>query len=470
MPKPNPLEDLEIEPEVTNKKTPWYKTRVFKISSAILGAIAITLIVLFNKPIGDLLNSLLLKAAKQLKIITLNNFTVPLDSGLIFENGKLKLSPVIPVTRVNTHVAAYFIPTQNDLDFISTRFSLIIGSFEHGAYVADFLKSINPAIITLGYRDIVVMHEAEDTYEDWTEVNQHEDWFIHTVDCDIVPNECTQTNRIQEPVKGGYLMNVASIGWRTHYANYVVNKLNSPSHINYDGVFSDDVWLALPFSGWLNDKHPSKKIRDNWYNNMTGMVSYVKSQLPSGKKIIINTSSPDNTMLGYASGAMNESFVHAPWEADKTFKTITGWKKDVDALIGGLALDKQYLAQSGMLGTNSSPAEKQQMMLFTLSSYLLGSGNKSTYSFKDYHNPGYDKVFFYPEWDVDLGRPTEQYELMTVGNNIYKRKFSKGLVLVNPSNISYTQIDLDKSYRTLDGQIVDSIDMPPHSGVILTNN
>jgi hypothetical protein len=60
--------------------------------------------------------------------------------------------------------------------------------------------------------------------------------------------------------------------------------------------------------------------------------------------------------------------------------------------------------------------------------------------------------------------------LMTVGNNIYKRKFNKGLVLVNPSNISYTQIDLDKTYKTLDGQTVDYIDIPSHSGIILTNN
>lgn len=95
MTTPNPLEDLEIEQksEPINPKTPWYTTRAFKISSIILGGISIILIVLFNQQIGNLLNSLFLKAARQFKTITLNNFIVSPDSGLIYENGKLKLSP-----------------------------------------------------------------------------------------------------------------------------------------------------------------------------------------------------------------------------------------------------------------------------------------------------------------------------------------------------------------------------------------
>ncbi|MBU1082847.1 hypothetical protein KKE14_00160 [Patescibacteria group bacterium] len=95
MTESNPLEDLDITPtsKPIDKKTPWYTTKAFKIGSIILGTISIILIVLFNQQIGNLLNSLFLKAARQFKTITLNNFITSPDSGLVYENGRLKLSP-----------------------------------------------------------------------------------------------------------------------------------------------------------------------------------------------------------------------------------------------------------------------------------------------------------------------------------------------------------------------------------------
>jgi hypothetical protein len=72
---------------------------------------------------------------------------------------------------------------------------------------------------------------------------------------------------------------------------------------------------------------------------------------------------------------------------------------------------------------------------------------------------------YFPEWDVDLGTPVEDYHCRS-GTPFYEREYSKGLVLINPSSES-VQINLGDKYKDLNGVITDKIMLDSHEGEIL---
>jgi hypothetical protein len=70
-----------------------------------------------------------------------------------------------------------------------------------------------------------------------------------------------------------------------------------------------------------------------------------------------------------------------------------------------------------------------------------------------------------PLYDAGIGTPTNDYYIIS-GTRVYSRDFTKAKVLVNPTDQPYS-LTLTKDYTTLDGQIVSSINVEPHTGVIL---
>lgn len=363
-------------------------------------------------------------------------------------------------TKIKLHIPAYFNPTEQDLKLIAEHFSIIIGNIEQGVPFANQLKSLNPGIITLGYRDMVLMETNADVHKDWEIVNEREDWFVHDLNC----NNGTDC-RIRTP-EGRYLMDIENTGWQSYVLNYLKLKLVKEEYENYDGVFLDDVWPALPWSGWMNNLHPSDSFIDNWQENVLTMLAKIKENLPKDKIVVINAGT-NQQALNIVDGIMNEAFVHAPWQKNSEFQTVEEWKKDIDSLIYTMENHKFYLAQSGTVGETNN--EIEEIMMFCLASYLLGAEEKSTFYFKDYHHPGYDKIFFYPEWNIDLGIPIEKYNLVSNQNNIYQREYSKGLVLVNPTNQESPLINLEKNYKNLENEIISKIHVPPYGGIILLN-
>jgi hypothetical protein len=65
---------------------------------------------------------------------------------------------------------------------------------------------------------------------------------------------------------------------------------------------------------------------------------------------------------------------------------------------------------------------------------------------------------------VNIGVPTGSYAKV---GSVYRRSFSNGLVLVNPTTSSAT-VALSGPYTTLSGTVVTSVTLPPHTGQVLT--
>ena len=134
------------------------------------------------------------------------------------------------------HLIAYGLssPVSEERIQQMTKFEVLDTSFRIGPDVAR-IKALNPNIIVLGYKDIMAIQPTD---PDYPEVNQHEDWFLHDIHGDRLINRGW----------GWYAMDVGNPGWRSHYASYEKDKLDS---YPYDGVFADDTWdTFFAGSGW----------------------------------------------------------------------------------------------------------------------------------------------------------------------------------------------------------------------------
>lgn len=111
---------------------------------------------------------------------------------------------------------------------------------------------------------------------------------------------------------------------------------------------------------------------------------------------------------------------------------------------------------------------RDQIMMFGFCSELLGAGSVG-------HNVIYfGEIMNYPDlialWQTlrttDVGDPLATYYKVS-GTSVYARDFVNGKVMVNPSSTPYT-VALSNTYKTLNGQLINSINIQPHTGVILT--
>jgi hypothetical protein len=116
-------------------------------------------------------------------------------------------------------------------------------------------------------------------------------------------------------------------------------------------------------------------------------------------------------------------------------------------------------------------ATNEQMMLYGFSSMMLGikypyPQNSIGFSF----NGAVPAKMFQLEkslHDLDMGAPLSDYYIIP-STHVYTRDFELGRVMVNPTSTPYA-VALPNTCRTLDGQLVNSVNVQPHTGVILTS-
>jgi len=370
----------------------------------------------------------------------------------IVSSGVIEYSPAGP-ERIEKRICAYVSFNDSTASFVASHFDLVIADLD--TVTIDQIKTLNPDIIILGYRDVMAMHTY---YSDWAEVNSHEDWFLHDVN----------GSRLIRNSWGWYAMDVGNSGWRSHYAEYVKNKLQSHP---FDGVFADDVWETLPAGdGWNPWTVPIQnvpvEIKQRWYNDMLGMIRFVKESI-GGKLLIVNTSN-NGDFVNACDGKNEEEFVHPSWYAPDDFSdAYIRWKDKVDSLKNISQSGKYYLASSGtVIPDNPTQADLEKahgIMTYCLASYLLGvKGGNGNFGFNDINSKDGSRGY-YSEFDVPLGYPINDY--YSIGN-IYARDFLNGKVLVNPTLSSSTLL-LEENFKTLDGQVVSNITLGSHSGIIL---
>ena len=308
------------------------------------------------------------------------------------------------------------------------------------------LRSKSSSIQIFGYKDLEYMATY---YDDWAEVNTHEDWFVHD---DV-------GNRIVNHDWGTYLMDVGNSEWRLHWLSYVNNKLGScPA---YNGVFADDVDDALNMA--LFDYAPNTAIFNRWHSDVLSMLEFVKANLLPEKQLIINTGAgwapgqTDSDYLSVVDGMLIEGYFHAPWEDSNSYSKIL--ESQISCLASGSYEGKIMIAESG------STSEDSRLLKWTYATFLLGVNGPDVYWAWAVDS----SVTFNPDFlsitQTNIGSPIGAYYQ---SQNVYMRDFTGGKVLSNPSADPQT-IYLGGGFWLLNNTEIFTLRLEGYSGEILLN-
>jgi hypothetical protein len=328
---------------------------------------------------------------------------------------------------------------ESDIPFIASHFDLIDTSLGKANQIQK-IKSLNPSFKAIFYKDALTHREGAT-----------ESWYVR---------DAQTGSRLINKDWGWYLMDIGNQAYRNSLASSIKNSLaNNPV---FDGVFLDDVWGAATLGEFYREgtkelavlpPHVIKYLHDN----MKLLIIQIKMAI-GRKLLIINTGAFNTDYLALSDGQMYEGFCHANWEAFGEY--YPEWRKMLHRMIIASASGKIYLAQSGIQKW-ATESQTIKTARYCYSMFLLGANSNSFF----YFSKNYRGVTYFPEWDVDIGSPIEDYRARA-GTPLYEREYSKGLVVINPSSES-VQINFGTKYKTRDGAVTDTIRMEDHEGEIL---
>ncbi|MCS7057208.1 MAG: putative glycoside hydrolase family 15 protein [Thermoflexales bacterium] len=240
----------------------------------------------------------------------------------------------------------------------------------------------------------------------------------------------------------------------------------------FEGVLIDDVGVDLirptaapVYTGTQAFSEQQRRAA------VEGLLRTIRARIPD-KLIIIGgyawkdgrafaaRSDEAQTLATLADGIHIAEFLRSPISKTTEFKPEADWKRDIDYLSVASQDNKVVLLTTRLIG---APEELvRQWLSYATASYLLGKNGAHTYFQFDAGDPAYSND---PVLSAPIGAPVEAYTKL--GSGIYQRKFSRGLVLVNPTN-EQKKTTLDGAYQSLQGNPVDaSITMGPRTGIIL---
>ncbi len=340
--------------------------------------------------------------------------------------------------KISKFITAYDFK-ESDIPFIASQFDLMDTYLSKGNQV-ERIKRLNPSFKAVFYKDALA-HQGGPT----------QDWHVR---------DARTGSKLVNKDWNWYLMDIGNLAYRTSLANSIKNGLeNNPI---FDGVFLDDVWGTSTLGGFYREGSKEAAVLPPhiikyWHENMKLLLIQIKMAI--GKKLlIINTGTFNADYLTLSDGQMYEAFCHANWQPHGEY--YTEWQKVLQRMIMASASGKIYLAQSGIT-KDATDSQTTKTAKYCYSMFLLGVNRNSYF----YFSKNYRGVTYFPEWDVDLGAPVEDYHGRTEAP-LFEREYSKGLVIINPSSESF-QTSLGAKYKTLDGNVIDAVSLGSREGEIL---
>jgi len=273
--------------------------------------------------------------------------------------------------------------------------------------------------------------------------------------------------------QGTHLLNVTNSSpkvqgksWNEYLTGFVADELLASGL--WDGVFYDNAWDNITwFAGNDIDLSGNGQIdgflNEKWVDGMKFI--YNKTRELTNDKYIIVGNNNNSTYSGELNGMMFENFPDGNW--GNNMKNYESYYKKL------LPNSKISIVNSNTGNTGKSSDYKT--MRFGITSTLLENGY---YSF-DHGDKDHGQLWWYDEYDVNLGKALNDSESLEQKNNyedgVWKRDFENGLAIVNSSGKKET-IDLGGEYEKIhgtqdsninDGSIVSEITLNEEDGLIL---
>jgi hypothetical protein len=222
--------------------------------------------------------------------------------------------------------------------------------------------------------------------------------------------------------------------WNTYLPQFMHDQVISTGL--WDGIFYDNVWGSVSWVGDGNMDINRDNVKDeaNWLNQewQAGMRTMLAKsrELEGANKIILGNGG--NEYKDYLNGRLIENaYLEIPWN---------GWlytQKNYRDFMANGRDPKITIINNNTNGSGNK--NDYQLMRYGLVSTLLDNGY---YSF-DCGITSHGEIWWYDEYDVDLGQPTSA--AYNVNNNsteiqtgFWRRNFEKGAVFVNSTGETKT--------------------------------
>ena len=195
-------------------------------------------------------------------------------------------------------------------------------------------------------------------------------------------------------------------------------------------------------------------------NAVAARMPVIGNSYESGRKYFtFPTSALDASRMG---GFEAEHWLGTTQPRD--LETPSVWRASVQMLIQAQRHGKHVLINFGDLSSSLA-----QWQAFNVASMMLGNDGSVWLHFDSSNSAGPNS------WQLDapilhlrIGRPTETHKkaIQYFAGHVYLRRYSHGLVVVNPSGHTY-RLSLGGTYTTPTGSKVSHLVMTPYSGTVL---
>ncbi len=298
-----------------------------------------------------------------------------------------------------------------------------------------------------------------DWEDDWAAIKSHSTWFA--VD--------TKGLRLKSSSEY-WMLRIGNAQYRSYEVNYLIDKLLSEP---FDGIYLD---VSMPW--WAEREpfvdsrgqptEPAASIVNAWPDDMLtfhrefraarGAFWHIMNTWPANPGRYDEWGTDLELYLTEVTGVSMDGFGYnrdAPWPE-------ASWKFQINEMRRITGKGKVYLGKCPAVA--STDAARRRLQTFCFASYLLGADGKKAYlfPFMSIGDERYDPTLY----NAPLGTPSGTYTKDT-GKSIYRRAFTTGLVLVNPSGSNYSGVSLGGTYKTLTGQRVTSVTLEPYSAEVL---
>jgi|JI10StandDraft_1071094.scaffolds.fasta_scaffold00117_14 hypothetical protein len=291
--------------------------------------------------------------------------------------------------------------------------------------------------------------------------------YVAKTQLDVLPREALASDRNHDFVKArdweNWLIVPDNPQWLAHVRTMVTKLMAS----DFDGLFVDSMGVAPVASNYtlttaLNPHTNQPYTKAEWLAAELIMLKAIRAAMPAGKKVTLNglaqgtrywaepeAESP-RVLLSAVDGAMSESVWRDAKSGLGAWPTPERWMLDVRMI--------QDVEQRGLMGFwwtkcwsdgNTSNNEPNAAVLvpqwrrFALASHLLAAGPHSYFNFDTVKNdkPKSNAAEYFPEYDAPLGHAVSAMEPID-RSGIYARRFSNGVVVVNPTGESSPELSL----------------------------
>ncbi len=241
---------------------------------------------------------------------------------------------------------------------------------------------------------------------------------------------------------GWYVMDISNPSWREYWAGEVLRQLRANAA---DGVFVDSLFPPSYYGGDKFDPNlpgVDENLEKTWSAQIEDFIAFGQEGALAEYYFIPNVGAwvtgRDATDYSAADGVMVEGF--GRWHQGEYFSVREGdWQMQMDRILRMVNLDKVVLLQQYV--NHEDVGDR----LFLLGSYLLVKGHHTYLNFEFSSEPEW-----FPEYEIPIGTPVGGIP-PSIGSlwrpdwGVYARTYTRGLVLVNPSN-ELREITFEKTY------------------------